>query len=586
MSGSGQLPSRRVLCVSPRYAPSFGTFEYAYELMKGVKAFMPPQGLLVIAAAAPPSWRVRFVDENLTPASEADFAWAEAAFVSGMHVQRRQIDDICRRAHLAGRPAVLGGPSVSACPDYYREFDYLHLGEMGDATEELFVRLAADCSRTPKQVMLTTNERRPLTERPAPAYELAEIDRYFLGSIQFSSGCPYQCEFCDIPSLYGRIPLLKTPGQITGELDKLLERGVNGAVYFVDDNFIANRRAAKELLPHLIAWQRRNGYAISFACEATLNIARAPDLLAMMREAGFDTVFCGIETPEPEALKAMSKSHNMMAPILESVETLNRHGIEVVSGIILGLDTDTPASGRRILDFIEASGIPMLTINLLQALPRTPLWERLRRAGRLIDDEKRESNVDFLLPYDQVVAMWRETMARAYEPAALFARYERQVQATYANRLPRPASPQRASWRNIRMGLTLLAKILWKVGVRSDYRREFWKFAWPKLKRGQIEPVIQAGLVSRHLIRFAREASSGAMNASHYSPKLRDSIEVAAEQIATSAPAPSAIMTPAMDSASRKQSSARSWGDDSSARPLGPRTRAKRASTSVSAKRG
>ena len=225
-------------------------------------------------------------------------------------------------------------------------------------------------------------------------------------------------------------------------------------------------------------------------------------------------------------------------------------------------------------------------MNLLQALPRTPLWERLRRAGRLIDDEKRESNVDFLLPYDQVVAMWRETMARAYEPAALFARYERQVQATYANRLPRPASPQRASWRNIRMGLTLLAKILWKVGVRSDYRREFWKFAWPKLKRGQIEPVIAASLISRHLIRFAREASSGAMNASHYSPKLRDSIEVAAEQIATSAPAPSAIMTPAMDSASRKQSSARSSGDDSSARPLGPRTRAKRASTSVSAKRG
>ncbi len=308
----------------------------------------------------------------------------------------------------------------------------------------------------------------------------------------------------------------------------MLARGVNGAVYFVDDNFIANRRAVKALLPHLIAWQRRNGYAISFACEATLNIARAPDLLAMMREAGFDTVFCGVETPEPEALKAMSKAHNLMTPILQSVETLNRYGMEVVSGIILGLDTDTAESGRRILEFIEASRIPMLTINLLQALPGTPLWDRLERAGRLIDDETRESNVDFLLPYDEVVAMWRETMARAYEPAALFARYERQVEATYANRFPRPASAQRASWRNIRMGLTLLAKILWKVGVRSDYRREFWTFAWPKLKCGQIEPVIQAGLVSRHLIRFAREASCGAVNASHYSPKLRGSIEVAA----------------------------------------------------------
>jgi len=529
MMGSDQSTSRRVLCVSPRYAPSFGTFEYAYELTNGVKAFMPPQGLLVIAAAAPPSWRVRFVDENLTPATDADFAWAEAVFVSGMHVQRRQIDDICRRAHLAGRATVLGGPSVSACPDYYPDFDYLHIGEFGDATEELFARLARDCSRTPKQVALTTNERRPLTERPAPAYELAQIDRYFLGSIQFSSGCPYRCEFCDIPGLYGRIPRLKAPGQIISELDRLLERGVNGAVYFVDDNFIANRRAVKELLPHLIAWQRRNGYAFSFACEATLNIARAPDLLAMMREAGFDTVFCGVETPEPEALKAMSKAHNLMTPILQSVETLNRYGMEVVSGIILGLDTDTRESGRRILEFIEASRIPMLTINLLQALPGTPLWDRLQRAGRLIDDDDRESNVDFLLPYDEVVAMWRETMARAYEPASLFARYEHQVRATYSNRFPRPASPQRTSWRNLATGLTLLAKILWKVGVRSDYRREFWKFAWPKLKRGQIEPVIAASLISRHLIRFAREASSGAMNASHYSPKLLRSIEVAAE---------------------------------------------------------
>ncbi|HZC15944.1 MAG TPA: B12-binding domain-containing radical SAM protein [Caulobacteraceae bacterium] len=529
MTESDQLNSRRVLCVSPRYAPSFGTFEYAYELMKDVRAFMPPQGLLVIAAALPANWDVRFIDENMTPATAADFAWAEVVFVSGMHVQQPRMHDICARAHKAGRVAVLGGPSVSACPDYYPDFDYLHIGELGDATEALFARLSADCSRPPSQVVLTTKEKRPLTECPPPAYELAEIERYFLGSVQFSSGCPYQCEFCDIPGLYGRVPRLKSPEQILRELDKLLEQGVNNAVYFVDDNFIANRRAVKELLPHLIDWQRRNGYALSFACEATLNIARAPELLAMMREAGFETVFCGIETPDPEALKAMSKSHNMMVPILEGVRTLNSYGMEVVSVIILGLDTDTLESGRGILDFIKISRIPMLTINLLQALPQTPLWDRLKRSGRLIHDDERESNVDFLLPYDAVVEMWRETMAEAYDPAALFERYEHQVVTTYANRFPRPASKQRTSWRNIRLGMGLLAKILWKVGVRSDYRHAFWAFAWPKLKRGQIEPVIQAGLVSRHLIRFARQASSGAMNASYYSAKQRDPIRIAAE---------------------------------------------------------
>lgn len=248
-----------------------------------------------------------------------------------------------------------------------------------------------------------------------------------------------------------------------------------------------------------------------------------------MREAGFDTVFCGIETPEPEALAAMSKSHNMMVPILDAIRTLNAFGLEVVSGIILGLDTDAPDSGRRILDFIAASQIPMLTINLLQALPRTPLWDGLARAGRLNLDPGRESNVEFLLPYEVVVGMWRETMARAYAPDALFARYEHQVLHTYPNRLPRPASPQRASWRNIRKGLLMLGKILWGVGVVADYRREFWRFAWPKLRAGAIEPVIQAGLLSSHLIRFAREAASGRANASYYSAKLRDPFARAAE---------------------------------------------------------
>jgi len=303
---------------------------------------------------------------------------------------------------------------------------------------------------------------------------------------------------------------------------------VSGGIYFVDDNFIAHRRAVGELLPHLIDWQRRNGYVISFACEATLNIAKRPELLKLMREAAFETVFCGIETPEPEALRAMAKQHNLMVPILDAVRTLNRYGMEVVSGIILGLDTDTPESGKNILKFIEQSRIPMATINLLQALPRTPLWDRLQREARLVEHQDRESNVEFRLPYKQVVAMWRECMARAYRPEKLFARFQHQVQQTYPNRFPRSNSGQRASWRNIKRGLYMLYRILWEVGWRSEYRREFWKFAWPLLIRGQIESVVSVGLVAHHLILFAREASRGRHNASHYSSKLRQ-VPVAAE---------------------------------------------------------
>ena len=384
----GEGSARRVLCVFPRYTPSFGTFEYSYPLTDGARAFMPPQGLLVIAAYLPADWEIRFIDENMRPATEPDFAWAEVVFVSGMHIQRRQMNDICRRAHAFDRPVALGGPSVSACPDYYPSFDYLHIGELGDATDQLIDRLSRDTSRPDSQVVFKTQERVEMSNFPVPAYELAEIPRYFIGSVQYSSGCPYQCDFCDIPGLYGRNPRLKTPAQVVAELDKLVACGIGDAIYFVDDNFIGNRKAALDLLPHLIAWQQRQGYRIRLACEATLNIAKRPEILSLMREAYFVTIFCGIETPNPEALKAISKDHNMMVPILDAIKTLNGFGMEVVSGIILGLDTDTPETGRHLIDFIEQSKIPLLTINLLQALPKTPLWDRLAREGRLIEDDR------------------------------------------------------------------------------------------------------------------------------------------------------------------------------------------------------
>jgi len=522
MRSEGIAATRRILCVFPRYTSSFGTFEYAYPLTDGVQAFMPPQGLLLIAAYLPAHWPVRFIDENIRAASAEDFAWAEAVLVSGMHIQRQQMNDICRRAHAFNLAVAIGGPSVSACPEYYPSFDYLHVGELGDATDALIATLARDVSRPAQQVVLKTVERLDMTDFPLPAYELADLKRYFLGSIQYSSGCPYQCEFCDIPGLYGRNPRLKTPQQIVAELDKLLACGVTGAVYFVDDNFIGNRKAALDLLPHLIAWQKRTGYVVRLACEATLNIAKRPEILANMREAFFHTIFCGIETPDPDALKAMSKDHNMMVPILEAVETINRYGLEVVSGIIMGLDTDKPETGAALKAFVDVSKIPLLTINLLQALPQTPLWDRLARENRLIEDDSRESNVDFLLPYEQVVRSWRDCMADAYQPEKLFERYRHQAEFTYPNRLKVPVTPEQKSWPNIKRGLIMLRNIFWQVGVRGDYRRVFWKFAWQRLRRGDIEGLISTALVAHHLILFTRGALVGQHNASHYSMRLRE----------------------------------------------------------------
>ncbi len=508
---------RRVLLAFPRYTPSFGTFEYAYPIM-GVKAFMPPQGLLVIAASLPKSWQVRFVDENVRAVTGADLDWSEVVFISGMHIQRNQIRELCARAHARGKTTVLGGPSVSACPEHYPDFDYIHLGEMGDALDTLVAMLEKDALRPPQQVRLVTEERRPLETFPLPAYELAELGQYFMGSIQFSSGCPYDCEFCDIPALYGRNPRLKTPAQVTAELDKMMAHGLRNAVYFVDDNFIANRKAVRDLLPALAEWQKKHGYNLSFACEATLNIAKRPEILEAMRLAKFETIFCGIETPEPEALKSIQKTHNMMVPLYQAIHTLNDYGMEVVSGIILGLDTDTAATGEGLIEFVARSQIPVLTINLLQALPRTKLWDRLAREGRIVEDEARESNVVFRLPYNQVIEMWRDCVAKAYDPDTLFARFTHQIEATYAKRLN---PPRQVTSADVVGGLAMLGRLLFLAGVKSHYRAAFWRFAWPLLKKGDIERVIAVGTVAHHLIMFTKAAIGGHHNASFYSTKLR-----------------------------------------------------------------
>jgi hopanoid C-2 methylase len=519
---------RRVLCVFPRYTPSFGTFEHAYRLM-GVSAFMPPQGILVIAAYLPEAWDVRFIDENIRPAGEADFDWAEVVLVSGMHIQRRAMQDIARRAHARGRVCALGGPSVSACPQHYPDFDYLHIGEVGDATDALIAAIDGDVSRPLTQVRFETRERVPLPDFPIPAYHLIERGRYMLGSVQFSSGCPYRCEFCDIPALYGRQPRLKEPKQILAELDALLARGPFGAVYFVDDNFIANRKAARDLMPHLIAWQKARGYPVHFACEATLNIANLPDLLQSMREAYFCTVFCGIETPELPALGAMSKEHNLAVPLLEGVEILNRHGMEVVSGIILGLDTDTPETASRIMEFVDRSHIPLLTINLLQALPRTPLWDRLEAANRLTDDPALDSNVAFVRPYEEVLEDWRRCIRHAYEPEALYARFAHNAQHTFPNRIKPPVTAARLNGPNIRKALTCLFNIFLHIGILGGYRRTFWRMAWPALRKGRIEELIHIALVAHHLITYARECEEGRQSASNYTAQPMPAARLSAQ---------------------------------------------------------
>jgi radical SAM superfamily enzyme YgiQ (UPF0313 family) len=510
---------RRILCAFPRYSYSFGTFNHAFPLMGDVKGFMPPQGILVITALIPDEWEIKFVDENIQRVTPEEFAWADAVFISGMHIQRHRIHDLTRRAHDAGKVVALGGPSVSSAPDYYPDVDLLHCGEVGDATLRLFQRIDETVERPEQQVIYRTVERLPMSEFPTPAYHRINVRDYLLGSIQFSSGCPYTCEFCDIPALYGRNPRLKTPEQVVRELDQLADGGCV-SVYFVDDNFIGNPKAAEGLLDALIEWQKRRDCQVRLACEATLNMAGHTRILEKMKQAFFTNCFFGIETPDPTALKAMKKGQNMRMPILEAVRTVNRYGIEAASGIIMGLDTDTDETPQALMDFAEVSQIPIMTVNILYALPNTALYTRLEKDNRVLPAEKaenRDSNIVFLQPYENVVRNWQRVIGKVFSPTELYARYAYNAIHTYPNRI-KPKNPlTQATWPNIRRALGIFRRIIWRVGIRSDYRRHFWKMAWTELKQGNVETMFQVAMVAHHLITYARECTQGKMQSSNYS---------------------------------------------------------------------
>jgi radical SAM superfamily enzyme YgiQ (UPF0313 family) len=485
--------------------------------MGDVKGFMPPQGILLVVELIPKEWEVKFVDENIRRITPDEFAWADAVFVSGMHIQRQRIHDITRRAHDAGKIVALGGPSVSSAPDYYPDVDLLHCGEVGDGTVRLFQRLDESIEPGDQQEIFRTVERLPMAQFPTPAYHRIDLTQYLLGSVQFSSGCPFTCEFCDIPALYGRNPRLKSPEQIIKELDLLADGGCV-SVYFVDDNFIGNPKATAELLPHLIEWQKKRDYTVRLACEATLNMVQHTKILEQMQQAAFNNVFFGIETPDPKALKAMKKGQNLRTPILESIKIANSYGIEVACGIIMGLDTDTPETAQALIDFAELSNIPIMTVNILYALPNTALYTRLEKENRVLHDaQDRDSNIVFLQPYENVVRDWQRVIGHIFSPEALYARYAYNAVHTYPNQIQPKHPEKQATWKNIKRALNIFRRIVWRVGICSDYRALFWKMAWHELKQGHVEPVFQISMVAHHLITYARECTRGKMQSSNYS---------------------------------------------------------------------
>jgi hypothetical protein len=423
----------RVLLVYPKFnADSFWIYTPACEVV-GARHPTAPLGLITVAAMLPQSWDLRLIDRNTEELTDADVAWADVVMTGGMLVQQPDVLRVIEKAHGFGKPVVVGGPDVTSHPHMYRSADFLVLGEAESVIEEF---VAAWEAGERKGTFEAPKFQADVTKTPIPRFDLLKFEHYLYIGVQFSRGCPFTCEFCDIIELYGRVPRTKTVAQMLAELDALYRLGYRGHVDFVDDNLIGNKKAVKAFLPHLKAWIEANDHPFEFSTEASLNLADDAELLALMRDAQFFGVFVGIESPDTETLKHMKKKQNTRRSIPESIHKIYAHGMFVTAGFIVGFDSERGSVAEPMIDLIEETSIPISMVGLLYALSSTQLGRRLVKEGRLHEghdvqfDGKADHcsaglNFDTLRPRDEILSDYRKILERIYTPEAFAARLRR-----------------------------------------------------------------------------------------------------------------------------------------------------------------
>src|SRR6478736_7758315 len=377
------MRARNVLMVYPRFvADSFFNFRAACEAI-GRRSAAAPLGLITVAALLPPEWSVRFLDRNVEELTERDLAWADLVMTGGMIVQQRDTLDIIRMCRARAIPVAVGGPDATSSPHVYREADFQVIGE---AEEIMADFVAAVDGGAEHGVFEAAKFQIDVRKSPIPRFDLLKLENYLSVGVQFSRGCPFTCEFCDIIELYGRVPRTKTNDQMLAELDGLYRLGWRGMVEFVDDNLIGNKKALKKFLPELARWLQVRGYPFEFATEASINLADDDELLRLMQQANFATVFVGIESPDEETLKHTQKSQNTRRELAASLKKIYSYGMWVSCGYIVGFDGERGSVARGVTGLIESSATPIAMVGLLYALPGTQLTRRLAKEGRLHGD--------------------------------------------------------------------------------------------------------------------------------------------------------------------------------------------------------
>jgi radical SAM superfamily enzyme YgiQ (UPF0313 family) len=459
----------KALLISPEFPNTYWGFQYALRFA-GKRAAFPPLGLLTVSAMLPRTWERRLIDMNVRSLRAADIQWADIVLASAMLVQKDSLRRVVELCTAQGKRVVVGGPYVTTGVEQLPAADHFFLGECETTLPEFLRDLEGGF---PKRVYRAT-ERPTLSCTPIPEYRLADLRRYSAMSVQYSRGCPFQCEFCDITAIYGRNPRTKSNAQVLAELDELLRLGWRGDVFIVDDNFIGNKPSVKRLLPELAAWSDRHGRPFSFYTEASVNLADDEELLDGMRRAGFRRVFLGIETPVEASLREAQKGQNLRGDLLEGVRKIQSYGMEVMGGFIVGFDNDPKDIFERQVQFIRESAIPLAMVGLLTALPGTQLWQRLQREGRLLA-ESTGNNTDGSLNFvPRMDPTWLSEgywslMGTLYSPSEF---YQRALDSLQRVAYVAP-EPRRGS---LLSDALVFARVAFTLGVRDRSRGDFWRY--------------------------------------------------------------------------------------------------------------
>ena len=472
----------KVLLVYPECPDTFWSFKHALKFVHK-KAGSPPLGLLTVAAMLPPDWESRLVDLNVQGLRDEDLAWADIVFVSAMIIQRDAARSAIERCKQAGLKVVAGGPLFNAECERFPEVDYFVLNE----AEITLPPFLADLAAGRPQHLYATSEFPDIQQTPIPAWSLADMRHYDTVSIQFSRGCPFSCDFCNITALLGRQPRTKSATQIVAELDSLYATGWRGNVFFVDDNFIGNKKTLKtEVLPALIEWHRNRVGISSFSTEVSINLADDDELLRLMVEAGFTTVFVGIETPSEAGLSECSKYQNRNRDLVESIKRLQHAGLQVQGGFIVGFDSDTPSIFQQQVDFIQMSGIVTAMVGLLQAPYGTRLYERLQHEGRLTsemtgDNADGSTNIVPAMGLDALRQGYRWLLEQIYSPPIYYERVR-----TFLREYRAPE----VSMRLEREHIGAFFRSMYQLGIRGRERAHYWALLfWALFRRPELFPL-------------------------------------------------------------------------------------------------